>query len=120
MSERPPYGPNALLQIERSLTALDGFEIDTRTKLQVLMTVDTYVTGSVLHELREVRVDQTHSKTETAQAEAHMRARRDRLDRSSQFVRVVPRIRRGNRFGRIDNSGSTFRVRARVRPDWRQ
>src|ERR1035438_6169626 len=55
MSGRPPYGPNALLHIERSLSALDGHDLDTRTGLHILMAIDTYVTGSVLHELREIR-----------------------------------------------------------------
>jgi AcrR family transcriptional regulator len=91
MSGRPPYGPNALLQIERSLSALDGLEIDTRTRLRILMTIDTYVTGSVLHEVREVQVEQTRSDSELSDgdAEVHMRAWRDRLDRSGQFERVV-------------------------------
>ena len=93
MSGRPPYGPNALLQIERSLSALDGLEMDTRTRLQILMTIDTYVTGSVLHELREVQVEQTRSETDLseakAEAEAQMQAWRDRLARSGRFERVV-------------------------------
>jgi AcrR family transcriptional regulator len=91
MSGRPPYGPNALLQIEQSLSALDGLDLDTRTALQILMTIDTYVTGSVLHELREVRVGQTQSETEISEPDiaTGMRAWRDRLDRSGQFVRVV-------------------------------
>ncbi len=59
MSGRPPYGPNALLHIERSLSVLDGLDIDTRTALEILMTIDAYVTGSVLNELREIRVEQT-------------------------------------------------------------
>ena len=62
ISERPPLGPNALLQIERSLSVLDGFDLGTRTKLQILTAVDTYVTGSVLNELREVRVEQARAK----------------------------------------------------------
>ena len=91
MSGRPPYGPNALLQIERSLSALDGLGLDTRTALQILMTIDTYVTGSVLHELREIRVEQTQARAGLTDTEiaAGMRAWRDRLDRSGKFARVV-------------------------------
>src|ERR1022692_2691418 len=62
MSGRPPYGPNALLQIERSLAVLDDLSLGTRTALQILMTIDTFVTGSVLHELREIRVEQTQAQ----------------------------------------------------------
>jgi AcrR family transcriptional regulator len=91
MSGRPPFGPNALLQIERSLSVLDGLDLDTRTALQILMTLDTYVTGSVLHELREIRVEQTQARAGLTDTEiaAGMQAWRDRLDRSGMFVRIV-------------------------------
>ncbi len=91
MSGRPPYGPNALLQIERSLSALDDLDVDTRTKLQILMAVDTYVTGSVLHELREIRAEHSRSQAGVTATEmaAAMQAWRDRLDRSARFERVL-------------------------------
>jgi hypothetical protein len=91
LSGRPPYGPNALLQIERSLSALDGHDLDTRTGLQILMAIDTFVTGSVLHELREIRVEQTQARAGLTDTEiaAGIRAWRDRLDRSGMFARVV-------------------------------
>jgi hypothetical protein len=91
MSGRPPFGPNALLQIERSLSALDGLNLDTQTAVQILMTIDTFVTGSVLNELREIRVVQTQARaglTNIAIA-AQMQDWRDRLERSGLFVRVV-------------------------------
>jgi AcrR family transcriptional regulator len=91
MSGRPPFGPNALLQIERSLSALDGLDLDTRTAVQILMTIDTYVTGSVLNELREIRVVQTHAQAGLTNIDiaAGIQDWRDRLDRSGLFVRVV-------------------------------
>jgi AcrR family transcriptional regulator len=91
MSGRPPYGPNALLQIERSLSALDGHDLDTRTGLQILMAIDTFVTGSVLHELREIRGEQVQAQAGLTDIEiaAGMQAWRDRLDRSGMFTRVV-------------------------------
>ncbi len=91
MSGRPPFGPNALLQIERSLSVLDGLDLDTRTALQILMTIDTYVTGSVLNELREIRVAQTQAQAGLTDSDiaAGMQAWRDRLDRSGMFTRVV-------------------------------
>jgi AcrR family transcriptional regulator len=91
MSGRPPYGPNALLQIERTLSVLDGLDLDTQTALRILTTVDTYVTGSVLHELREARVAKLQSDTELTDVDfaTGMRAWRDRLDRSGLFTRVV-------------------------------
>jgi len=91
MSGRPPFGPNALLQIERSLSVLDDLDLDTRTALKVLMTIDTYVTGSVLHELREIRAEQAQVEAGLTETEiaAGMQAWRDRLDRSGMFARVV-------------------------------
>lgn len=81
----------ALLQIERSLSALDDLGLDTRTALQILMTIDTYVTGSVLHELRDTRAEQAQARTGLSDAEiaAGMRAWRDRLDHSGMFVRLL-------------------------------
>jgi len=91
ISGRSPFGPNALLQIERSLTVLDVLELATRAKLQVLMVFDNYVTGSVLNELREVRVEQTQSQARIADDDivAELQAWRDRLDRSGMFERVL-------------------------------
>ena len=79
------------MQIERSLSALDGHDLDTGTSLQILMSIDTYVTGSVLRELREIRVERVQAQaglTDTDIA-ARMQAWRDRLDRSGMFARVV-------------------------------
>jgi AcrR family transcriptional regulator len=91
MSGRPPYGPNALLHVERSFSVLDDLDVDTRTALQILTTIDTYVTGSVLNELREIRVEQTQSQAGLTDVEiaAGMQAWRERLDRSGMFVRIV-------------------------------
>jgi AcrR family transcriptional regulator len=91
MSGRPPFGPNALLQIERSLSVLDDLDVDTRTALQILTTVDNYVTGSVLNELREIRVEHTQSGSGLTAQEITdgMKAWRDRLDRSGRFGRVL-------------------------------
>jgi AcrR family transcriptional regulator len=91
MSGRQPFGPNALLQIEQSLAVLDGVDIDIRMALRILMTVDTYVTGSVLNELREIRVEETRAKTglDEERIVAAMRDWRDQLDRSGMFVRVL-------------------------------
>jgi AcrR family transcriptional regulator len=91
ISERSPFGPNALLQIERALAVLDGFNLDTRTTLQILMTLDSYVTGSVLNELREIRVEQTRARAELSPTDvaAAMRDWRERLAASGRFERVL-------------------------------
>jgi len=91
MSGRPPFGPNALLQIERSLAVVDDLDVDTRTRLQILTTIDAYVTGSVLHELREQRAEDTQSREGLSPADivAGMQAWKDRLDRAGRFTRVL-------------------------------
>jgi AcrR family transcriptional regulator len=91
ISGSPPFGPHMLLQIERSLAVMEGFDVDTRTALQILMTIDTFVTGSVLHELREIRAEQTQAEAALDQPdiEAGMRDWRERLNQSGMFVRVL-------------------------------
>jgi len=91
ISERSPFGPNALLQIERSLAVLDSFNLDTRTTLQILMTVDTYVTGSVLNEFREIRVERTQSEAGLTPSDvaAGKLEWMERLNRSGRFKRVL-------------------------------
>jgi AcrR family transcriptional regulator len=69
MASRPPLGPNELLRVERSLACLDGLDIETRVALQILTTVTTYVTGSVLNELREIHVEQQQARAGLSKAE---------------------------------------------------
>jgi AcrR family transcriptional regulator len=91
VSERSPFGPNALLQIERSLAVLDRSGLDTRTTLQLLMTLDNYVTGSVLNELGEIRAEQTQKREGLAPSDIvdGMRDWRERLRRSGMFEHVL-------------------------------
>jgi AcrR family transcriptional regulator len=91
ISERSPFGPNALLQIERSLAVLDRCNLDTATTLQILMTFDNYVTGSVLNELREIRIERTQTEAGLTPLDitAGMQEWKDRLDRSGMFTRVL-------------------------------
>jgi len=78
-------------QCNRALSVFDGLAVDTRMALQILTTIDTYVTGSVLNEPREIRVEQSQAQSGLSDAEvaAGMQAWRDRLDRSGMFGRVV-------------------------------
>ncbi len=91
VSGRTPFGPNALLQIERSLSVFDGFDLANRTALQILMTIDAYVSGSVLNEIRESRVEETQARAglDDTDFAAAMSAWRDRLNNSGQFARIL-------------------------------
>jgi hypothetical protein len=88
MASRPPLGPKELTRIERALACLDGLDIETTTALRILMTVTTYVSGSVLNELREIHVEQEQATAGPSQneIEARMVEWRARLGRWGAFL----------------------------------
>jgi len=88
---RPPLGPNTLSALERDMALLDGVAIDTRTALDVLSTVDTYVLGAVLREMREMRSeqDQEQSGLDADEIRAGMLQWRTRLEQSGLFPRFL-------------------------------
>ena len=91
---RPPLGPHVIANLERSLTALDSLQLDTATAMNVLMTVNTYVMGAVLREMRELRAqrDLETSGLDAAQIEIGVRewAKRLRADgRFGHFLRII-------------------------------
>lgn len=55
---RPPLGPNTLRNLERALAVIDKLHLDTKTGLNVLGTLNTYVIGVVLREFRERKVEE--------------------------------------------------------------
>jgi AcrR family transcriptional regulator len=55
---RPRLGPRIILHLEQSLALVDDLDLDTRTSLDVLMTLNTYVLGAVIRELQEIRSEQ--------------------------------------------------------------
>jgi AcrR family transcriptional regulator len=91
MSGRDQLGPNALLLVEQSLSVFDGLNLDTRTALHILMTIDTYVTGSVLNELREIRVEETRANSGVGNDDfaPGLKAWIGRLRESGMFTHVV-------------------------------
>jgi AcrR family transcriptional regulator len=97
MSGRKQLGPDALLLVEQSLSVLDGVDLDARTALKILMTIDGYVTGTVLGELREIRVEETLAQDGLSDAEITGRLEEwmGRLDDSGQFERVLRIFREG-------------------------
>jgi AcrR family transcriptional regulator len=88
---RPPLGPNTLLNLDRSLALLDSFGLDVPTAMNILMTMQTYVMGAALREMRETRVqrDQEQSEITAAEWEPVLTAWRDRLAADGRFTRVV-------------------------------
>jgi len=91
---RPPLGPHVIANLEQSLTALDSLQLDTATAMNVLMTVNTYVMGAVLREMRELRAqrDLEASGLDKAEIETGVAewARRLRADgRFRHFLRII-------------------------------
>jgi AcrR family transcriptional regulator len=67
---RPPLGPNTLRNLERALAVIDKLGLDTRTALNVLGSVSTYVMGAVLREFRERRVEERDEEAKAEMGEA--------------------------------------------------
>jgi AcrR family transcriptional regulator len=84
---RPPFGPNTLCNVNRSLAALDGLEVDTATAMNILQAVNTDVSGAVLRELQEIRAQREQERLGVGSAElvAGFAAWRQKLAATSQF-----------------------------------
>jgi Tetracyclin repressor-like, C-terminal domain len=81
-----------LINLERSMAALDGLKLDTATTMNVLGAVNTYVVGSVLRELRELRAQRDESGLDPIQLAAGMAEWEKRLRADGRFSHVL-RIR---------------------------
>jgi AcrR family transcriptional regulator len=84
---RPSFGPNTLRNLDRSLATLGGLDIDTATAINVLQTVSTYVSGAVLREFQEIRVQREQEKFDVDGADfaAGFAAWREKLAATGQF-----------------------------------
>ncbi len=69
VTARPPLGPNTLRNLDKSLAALDCLDIDTATAMNILQTMSTYVSGAVLRELGELRVQREQEQLVMADTE---------------------------------------------------
>jgi AcrR family transcriptional regulator len=86
---RPPLGPNTLLHLDRSLALLDGLGLGMTTAMNILGTVQTYVLGSVLREMREARAERDQEDVDPAEWQPMQAAWRNRLENDGRFTRVV-------------------------------
>jgi AcrR family transcriptional regulator len=69
ITARPALGPNTLRNLDKSLAALDGLDVDTATAMNILQTVGTYVSGAVIRELAELRVQREQEQLIRADSE---------------------------------------------------
>ena len=88
---RPPLGPNMLLGSERMMAIFDGTGLDPGTTMNILGTVQTYVMGAALREMREARTqrDQEQSGITMAEAQPALTAWRDRLAADGRLPHFV-------------------------------
>ncbi len=88
---RPPLGPNMLLGSERLLASFDGTGLDPGTTMNILGTVQTYVLGAALREMREARQQRDHEQSgiEPSDWQPAMTAWRDRLAADGRLPHFV-------------------------------
>ena len=88
---RPPLGPNTLLGMERLLAIFDGTDLDPGTTMDILGTVQTYVMGAALREMREARHqrDQEQSGIDPSEWQPALAAWRDRLAADGRLPHFV-------------------------------
>ena len=87
----PPLGPNTLLGMERLLAIFDGTDLDPGTTMDILGTVQTYVMGAALREMREARHqrDQEQSGIDPSEWQPALAAWRDRLAADGRLPHFV-------------------------------
>jgi AcrR family transcriptional regulator len=88
---RPGMGPNTLRSIDRSLALLDGLPLDLATAMTILQSITTYVTGVVVRELQELRLERQleQSGASAEEMEAEARAWGARLQAAGGFEHFV-------------------------------
>jgi AcrR family transcriptional regulator len=90
---RPPLGPHTLLSLERALGTLAGLRLEPTASFDILTAVQTYVSGTVLREVQEIRVRQAEDAAATGAEMADVMARRarwrDRLAATGMFPHFV-------------------------------
>ena len=88
---RPGLGPHTLRSVDRSLALLDGLPLDLATAMTILQSITTYVTGVVVRELQELRLErqQEQSGGSAEEMEAAARAWGARLQAAGGFEHFV-------------------------------
>ena len=88
---RPPLGPNTVFMLERSLAILAGLKLPPGVAINILTTINTYVTGAVLREVQEMHTQQSEREMDLdpREIEREGAAWRDRLARTGMFPNFV-------------------------------
>ncbi len=92
---RPPQGPNDVRNLERMLGLLDGTGVDdARVIMGIFMTVATFVTGAVMREAQEIRLQREQERAEANLTDEEIRAERERYRKWFEASGRYPRITR--------------------------
>jgi AcrR family transcriptional regulator len=91
---RPPSGPNDARNLERLLGILDGLGLDARTTMDILGTVGTYVTGTVIREAQEIRAQRDQEMAEENLTGEEIRAEHERYRKWFEASGQYPHIAR--------------------------
>jgi AcrR family transcriptional regulator len=89
---RPPLGPTTMLVMNRALAILETANPGYETRLWILESVNTYVSGAVLREAQEMRAYEAEREARAefgAEALALRRSWRDRVADTGLFPRFV-------------------------------
>jgi AcrR family transcriptional regulator len=89
---RPPLGPTTMLVMDRALAILETADSGYETRLWILESVNTYVSGAVLREAQEIRAYEAEREARAefgAEALALRRRWRDRVADTGLFPRFV-------------------------------
>jgi AcrR family transcriptional regulator len=95
---RPPLGPTTMLWMESALAILDGLKQEPQTRLSILESVNTYVTGTVLRESQEARAHEVEREIEAhhhGDMTQMMTAWRDKLKETGMFPRFIQFLEAG-------------------------
>ena len=93
IGSRPPSGPNDARNLERLLALFDGLA-DARLTMNIFGTVATYVTGAVMREAQEMRLQRDQERAMAGLAEEEIQAQHEQYRKWFEASGRFPRITR--------------------------
>jgi AcrR family transcriptional regulator len=120
IGSRPPSRPNDVRNLERLLGLLDGTGVDdARVIMGIFMTVATFVTGAVMREAQEIRLQREQEQAEANLTDEEIRAERERYRKWFEASGRYPRITRLMESGIDPDDPATRDERFPVQPGLR-
>ncbi len=116
IAARPALGPSTLRNLDKMMALFDGLSLDSATTVNVLQTVNTYVSGAVLREFQEIRTqrDQEQWLAEEDDFAGKLDQWRQRLARTGLFDHFLRMLDDERRPGRRGQQAAAVRIRPRL------